>query len=389
MEKFIKFLKIEKFHIKFLSFIAVAIIVSSNILSYLNTRDLIDSGREVTKTASNIEVLETLSHSLDDAQTGRDFYFITGDKSNLEPYEKTTSQIDTIYSKLKAAIADKKNQSVYFDSLTMLVRERFQVMNKSIELQDNHGSGSRMVKTLLSDGKIIQDKIAHLIMRMKLEERRLLKEKMDEANSRANFTLISITGGTFFSIILLIIAFTLLDKGNRHNLFETSSGVMTPEELETIVRERTEEISKINRKLYAEIDKEKLLLEAIRKSELEYRMLFEQAHDAIMIFRPEDEIVLEVNERACEIYKLSKSDFVGLSLKTISKNIPEGVQHIKNTLEKGFFYNFQTVHYNKAGTEMLMEINAAVINYRGKRAILSINRDITDRVLSYIPLPGS
>ena len=31
--------------------------------------------------------------------------------------------------------------------------------------------------------------------------------------------------------------------------------------------------------------------------------------------------------------------------------------------------------------EMLMEINASVFNYRGKNVILSINRDITDRIL--------
>ena len=76
-------------------------------------------------------------------------------------------------------------------------------------------------------------------------------------------------------------------------------------------------------------------------------------------------------------------------MQVIFKNIPENVESVKKTLSKGYYYNFQTVHYRKDSTEMLMEINASVINYKGQTAILSINRDITERILALIPLPGS
>ena len=52
---------------------------------------------------------------------------------------------------------------------------------------------------------------------------------------------------------------------------------------------------------------------------------------------------------------------------------------LKKTLEKGAYHNFETVHYRKDGSEMILEINGAVVNYKGKKAILSINRDITER----------
>jgi PAS domain S-box-containing protein len=76
-------------------------------------------------------------------------------------------------------------------------------------------------------------------------------------------------------------------------------------------------------------------------------------------------------------------------MQVIFKNIPENVENIKKILANGYYYNFQTVHYKKDATEMLMEINASVINYKGQTAILSINRDITERILALIPLPGS
>jgi PAS domain S-box-containing protein len=96
---------------------------------------------------------------------------------------------------------------------------------------------------------------------------------------------------------------------------------------------------------------------------------------------PYKEIVYDVNDRACEIYGFSRREFIGMSLADISKDVERGKQRIKEieTLQKGDYLNFETVQYRKDGSEMFLEVNASVINYRGKLAILSINRDATQR----------
>ncbi len=119
--------------------------------------------------------------------------------------------------------------------------------------------------------------------------------------------------------------------------------------------------------------------EALRQSERDYRELFEQAHDAILILTPEDEIVLDVNQRACEIYGFNREEFIGLSIESISQNVPRGKEQIQQTLSKGSYLNFETIQLRKDGSEMALEINAATISYKGQQAILSINRDITKR----------
>lgn len=120
----------------------------------------------------------------------------------------------------------------------------------------------------------------------------------------------------------------------------------------------------------------------LEASEKEIRNIYDSAHDAIIVFDPEGEIVYDVNKRACQMYGFSRDEFIGMSLEKISKNANRGKAKVMETLRQGDYLNFQTVQYRKNGSEMHLEINASVINYRDKIAILSINRDITQRNLA-------
>jgi len=131
--------------------------------------------------------------------------------------------------------------------------------------------------------------------------------------------------------------------------------------------------------LYLDITERKQAEEALRASGKDYRGLFEQAHDAIVVFSPDDEVILDVNQRACEVYGFTREEFLGMSLKRISQNVPRGEQQIRETLERGVYHHFETVQFRKDGSRMALEINAAVVNFKGRRAILSIHRDVTDR----------
>lgn len=120
--------------------------------------------------------------------------------------------------------------------------------------------------------------------------------------------------------------------------------------------------------------------EALAESEAYYRSIFENAHDAIIIFEPQEEIILDANPRACELYGVPRRKFIGRSLQEFSKDPSRGRKYIQKTLEKGSLRELQTIHIRSDGQEMILEINAAVISYKGQLAIISIHRDITDRI---------
>ena len=128
-----------------------------------------------------------------------------------------------------------------------------------------------------------------------------------------------------------------------------------------------------------DITERKRLENAIRESERDYKGLFENAHDAIIIFRPEDETILDVNQSACNVYGFSRTEFIGTPLGVLTKNSQKGKEYISTLLEKEGSIRLESYHFQKDGTEMLLEINATIVDYKGQRAIMSINRDITER----------
>lgn len=118
---------------------------------------------------------------------------------------------------------------------------------------------------------------------------------------------------------------------------------------------------------------------ALRKSE-EYRNLFKHANDAIIIFEPESEIVLDVNDYACKMYGCSREEFIGRSLKNVSENAERGEQHIIKLMNHNAIESFESVQYQRDGTPMNVLISSSIIEFEGKPAVLSINRDVTSRV---------
>jgi PAS domain S-box-containing protein len=119
--------------------------------------------------------------------------------------------------------------------------------------------------------------------------------------------------------------------------------------------------------------------EALKRSESDYRHLFNKANDAVLIFESEGEIILEANAAACDIYGYSRDELIGMSLKRLTKSVLAGESQIKELLDAGTFSNFESIHFNNKGEEIYFLINSSVIDYQDRRAILSINHNITER----------
>lgn len=117
---------------------------------------------------------------------------------------------------------------------------------------------------------------------------------------------------------------------------------------------------------------------ALWQSEREYRKLFENANDAILIFDPESEIILEANKKAFDLYGLRKEEFIGMSLKLLTRDANQVRQRVREAFESGGSKSFETVHFRKDGTPIEILGSGAVIEYGGRKAVMTIARDVTE-----------
>ena len=128
-----------------------------------------------------------------------------------------------------------------------------------------------------------------------------------------------------------------------------------------------------------DITERKRMEEAVRASERQYRELFESANTAILIFEPESEVILEANPEACRAYGFGREELIGKSLKELTRDVAQGEKQIRELLREGSHRNFETVHFRKDGSAIVFLASSTMIEYQGRKAVLSVNRDITLR----------
>lgn len=137
----------------------------------------------------------------------------------------------------------------------------------------------------------------------------------------------------------------------------------------------------------------KLKISSLEKSEKElllseekYKLLFEASPMPVIIFQPETETILDVNNAAVEYYGYSPDDFSHMSLLQIEQD--EDYQNLEEKLKipkrEGMNHSSGIHrHKKKDGNYIYVYTQGSKINYKGESAHLLMANDIT-RQLEYI-----
>ena len=116
-----------------------------------------------------------------------------------------------------------------------------------------------------------------------------------------------------------------------------------------------------------------------QESNKQYRMLFDNAGDAIFIHDVKGQI-LAANTMACKQYGYTQAEMLSMNVNLLV--IPEKRIHVKKRLarmiKKGCL-KFEAVHQCKDRTPLNMEVNSRRITWNGQAAIMSICHDLTEQ----------
>jgi PAS domain S-box-containing protein len=122
---------------------------------------------------------------------------------------------------------------------------------------------------------------------------------------------------------------------------------------------------------------------ALSKALETFRALFEQASDSIFLLEVREggePVIADANIAACAIHGYKKNELLGRPIRLL--DTPDTAQHIVDRADrimKNEKIVFQGEHVRKDGSVFPVEVSAQLISAGGRKFILAIDRDITER----------
>ncbi|MHC5737503.1 response regulator [Nostoc sp.] len=199
--------------------LASAILVLIGVISYQNTRILIDTSNQVQKTQEKINKLEELLSEIKDAETGQRGYILTGQENYLEPYQAVVGNIDQKIVELRNLITDQPNQQKQFATLEPLIAAKLAILKQTIYLRQNQGFEAALQVIQTNQGKHLMDDIRKIIKEIENEDRGLLKQQSQAAKTSANNTVLTLVFAICLSFLILSIVYYFISREVRERKF--------------------------------------------------------------------------------------------------------------------------------------------------------------------------
>ena len=124
-------------------------------------------------------------------------------------------------------------------------------------------------------------------------------------------------------------------------------------------------------------------IQTIEEAQVQYRMLFENAGDAIFILKAEGEDqgrIVSANQAAAKMHGYTVEEILKLKIQDLDD--PQGVSEFSARMQRilnGEWVTGEVNHRRKEGTVFPIEISAGLLEFEDKKYVLAFDKDITER----------
>lgn len=145
------------------------------------------------------------------AETGQRGYLLTGNDEYLAPYESALGQVGFLQGELQRLTADNRIEQQRLKTLTPILQRKLEELAQTIQLRRTDGLQAALKIVLSNLGKDYTQQIEATLTSMKLDEQKLLAERLAATDARGEWVRWLTVGGTALAILTLLWAAKLLN----------------------------------------------------------------------------------------------------------------------------------------------------------------------------------
>ena len=250
--------------------------------SVYQSQQVIKTGKWITNTQEillNANKILTLALNNESSFRG---YILTGQKTFLEPLEKSQKEIYNELTYLKVLAGNNRAQQIRIDSLSFYVDKRIAFSNSTIINYELNGANAAMKMVETGESKLYTGRIRLLVDNIQDAEKVLLVQYKD-ANEKAVRNLQRLLFLIIAGILLFLILF--IRKTKEDNIEKAKAAAALKklnDELEQRVKERTEELDKKEKLFRALVENNEGIISLIDEK---LNVLFRSASTALITGR--------------------------------------------------------------------------------------------------------
>ena len=172
-------------------------------MSYMRIMELNAASNQVNHTNQvNLKLNEVLVNIVN-AETGQRGYLLTLDSTFLEPYTGSEEKVHRNIAELDSLVSDNIQQKKNLQILSILIVERFNTLNKNLNIFSKGHIAIGSLQSKLDNGKMMMDKIRKEIATMMSHENKLLQIREEKKEHTLFIT-------PFYYLLLTLIALIIV-----------------------------------------------------------------------------------------------------------------------------------------------------------------------------------
>ena len=214
----------------------------------------------IGQTARVADRLQYLNVLVLDAESSMRGYFVSGKESYLGPTRTVTVETETEFKELELLLADSPSQLKNLAQLHTIVRRKLALMSESIEVY-RHGGLEEIVNIAkVSDDRASMDELRLLVVIMVQEQNETLAARSASFYQQYQKAVLLGTGINAVAIFVLIMFYQLVRRSFRNQAAVEHALQQSNDNLESMVAQRTEQLSVLSRHLISISEEEKVRL---------------------------------------------------------------------------------------------------------------------------------